>query len=648
MVGLSVLSGAPAQKNNNWTTVINKKGNLAHDKFEERLTTMNKTKITIMIRVPSDATAEFSVAEVHIATIRELSKQDANIIVLNHNGTSQVNIHKSFGHEKYKEFFQPREKPFKNGSVQVSVAHHLLSDVKSFNKALLLPFLQKNKVYVFFNQKEGLEHFAPIGVLFGPHPELAWRQTIVDRLIATMTADITEDDCKKLNSTIQEPKLVLTIVPQQISNPKHNQTKSIALEVRVPAAHESTYIEMIDRLNERACTLKDDEIDIILDDSIGTFFPYYAKRNKPELFDSLMRKQNFAMNTTSAIPLFGYTETVRETEVEYNGMEQLVRSLIWDHPNILAIEPTASSIKLGKYMVLVDRECKEDVEDFIDEIFNKIPELEGQPEHFKKPQRGGNSFRKNRVDRISHYLKKLEDQLNHDKMMSGGDDDSEYSTTPPARSRRPTISYAQATKRLSFQKETIITQTPNNNINNSMQTMTTTMSTLTQSSLNDAIATLRKETENSMNALREELKAEVKSMENSIATAVITAMRQNPTNMDIDERSDEASANSNQTGTTTKSVMDRLDSLTQIVQLLAEKVQDIATIQEENANKRARSLEPTSRKILQHSPNRETEKDHSTHSPPAKLPRPMARTPSPKPPPPPNGIPKIQGTQEGS
>jgi hypothetical protein len=157
--------------------------------------------------------------------------------------------------------------------------------------------------------------------LFGPHPELAWRQTIVDRLIATMTADITEDDCKKLNSTIQNPKLVLTIVPQQISNPKHNQTKSIALEVRVPAAHESTYIEMIDRLNERACTLKEDEIDIILDDSIGTFFPYYAKCSKPELFDSLMRKQNFAMNMTSAIPLFGYTEKVRETEVEYKGMD---------------------------------------------------------------------------------------------------------------------------------------------------------------------------------------------------------------------------------------------------------------------------------------------------------------------------------------
>jgi hypothetical protein len=97
-----------------------------------------------------------------------------------------------------------------------------------------------------------------------------------------MKADITEDDCKKLNLTIQEPKLVLTIIPQQISNPKYNQTKSIALEVRIPAAHESVYIRMIDRLNEPACTVKDDEIDIILDDSIGTFFrttPNEANRN---------------------------------------------------------------------------------------------------------------------------------------------------------------------------------------------------------------------------------------------------------------------------------------------------------------------------------------------------------------------------------
>jgi hypothetical protein len=209
MVGLSVLIGTTKQKDDDWKTVNNKKGHLTQEKLEEKLTSMHKTKITIMIRVPTDATAEYSTAEVHIATIRELSKQDANIIVLNHSRTSQVNIQKSFGHDKYKEFFKPREKPFRNGSVQVSVAHHLLSEVTSFNKALLLPFLKMNKVFIFFNQKDRLEHFAPIHVLFGPHPELAWRQSIIERMEKTMKADITEEDCKKLNSTIQDPNIVL-------------------------------------------------------------------------------------------------------------------------------------------------------------------------------------------------------------------------------------------------------------------------------------------------------------------------------------------------------------------------------------------------------------------------------------------------------
>jgi hypothetical protein len=107
-----------------------------------------------------------SAAEIHIAMIRELSKQDANLIVLNHEGKSQVNIHKSFGEEKYKEYFKPREKLYKNGTVQVSVAHYVLTKNKSFNKALLLQFLKKHNVHIFFNQKDGLEHFAAISVLF--------------------------------------------------------------------------------------------------------------------------------------------------------------------------------------------------------------------------------------------------------------------------------------------------------------------------------------------------------------------------------------------------------------------------------------------------------------------------------------------------
>jgi hypothetical protein len=180
---MSELDRNPGPEDNNnkdWKTVKQKKNLLSKEQLKEKMSTMVKTKITVMFRVPSDAAADFSAAEVHFATIRELSKQDGNLIVLDNKGTSQVNIHKSFGQEKYKEYFHPREKQLRNGSVQVSIAHYLLSENSSFNKALLLPLLKKHNAYVFFNQKDGLEHFAAVGVLFGPHPELAWRQTIID------------------------------------------------------------------------------------------------------------------------------------------------------------------------------------------------------------------------------------------------------------------------------------------------------------------------------------------------------------------------------------------------------------------------------------------------------------------------------------
>jgi hypothetical protein len=247
---------------------------MTKEKLDELMTSMVKTKVTILIRVPKEATAEYSAAEVHIATIRELSKQDANLLVLDHQGINHVNIHKSFGQEKYKEYFQPRERILNNGITQISIAHHVLSETKNFN-----PFLQKNKVFIYFNQKEGLEHFSAIGVFFGPHPELTWRQDIVERVEKTMKADLTDEDCTQLRTNIQNPKIVISLVPQNISNQKYGETKTVALEVRVPAEHEKVYCSILDRMNERACTMAEDKIDIILDDSMGTFFPYYTKRS---------------------------------------------------------------------------------------------------------------------------------------------------------------------------------------------------------------------------------------------------------------------------------------------------------------------------------------------------------------------------------
>jgi hypothetical protein len=238
---------------------------------------MKKTKVTIIIRIPSDAADDYSVAEIHYATIKELSKQDSNMVVLDNKGTTQINYHKTISQEKYKEHFQPREKPLNNGAAQVSIAHHILSNIENFNKTLMIPFLKKNKVFIYFNQKDGLEHFAAIGVLFGPHPELTWRQDIVEKIEKTMKADITDDDCNELKTTRQNPKIVVSMVPQQISNVKHSKMTSIALEIRVPADHDKTYLNILDRLNERASNLNEGEVDITLDDRLGTFFPYYAK-----------------------------------------------------------------------------------------------------------------------------------------------------------------------------------------------------------------------------------------------------------------------------------------------------------------------------------------------------------------------------------
>jgi hypothetical protein len=185
-------------------------------------------------------------------------------------------------------------------------------------------------------------------------------------------------------------------------------------------------------------------------------------------------------------------------------------------------------------MVLADRDSKDEVEEYIDTILDQVPEMEDQPENLNRPQRGGNAFRKNQINNIPNYLKKLEESVSIDQMLT--DDDSEYSASPPIRSRRPTISYAQATKRLSFKNEMILG--PNKDANSNVtNTLTTTMSTLTQDSLDATLKALRLETEKSINELRSEMKQEVKNMEHNIAATVIAAIQNNtqPMNMEIEQ-----------------------------------------------------------------------------------------------------------------
>jgi hypothetical protein len=124
-----------------WNKVKNKKKTPMVKEKEINTSKLSKTKITITFQVPSDKPADYSAAEIHIATLRELSKQDGNLMVLNNSGNKHVNIHKSFGHNAYKEMFKPRETIFPNGSGQVNVAHYVLSEISSFNITLMIPFL---------------------------------------------------------------------------------------------------------------------------------------------------------------------------------------------------------------------------------------------------------------------------------------------------------------------------------------------------------------------------------------------------------------------------------------------------------------------------------------------------------------------------
>jgi hypothetical protein len=131
----------------------------------------------------------------------------------------------------YKEMFQPREKAFTTGGGQVSIAHYVLSEISSFNKTIMIPFLRANKVFIYFNQKEGLEHFLAIGVIFGPHPDYTWRQDICKSLETTMRADLTPEERETLTKNSKIPRLVIQLTPQTISNKKFTQITTVELEV---------------------------------------------------------------------------------------------------------------------------------------------------------------------------------------------------------------------------------------------------------------------------------------------------------------------------------------------------------------------------------------------------------------------------------
>jgi hypothetical protein len=138
--------------------------------------------------------------------------------------------------------------------------------------------------------------------------------------------------------------------------------------------------------------------------------------------------------------------------------------------------------------------------------------------------------------------------------------------------------------------------------------MTTLMSTLTQTSLDEAMSKFRLETENSIEILRKELKLEVQSMEDKIANAIITAIQTTPPmeNMETESLESQSMQSSYQeTAVTTQSLADKVNLLVNIVQLLTERVSELSEKQETQQIKRNRPLATPPKFRLQQHPTPE-------------------------------------------
>jgi hypothetical protein len=251
--------------------------------------------------VPKD-TVNFSPAKLHLDALHEMHKFDESLIVFNSEGDKKINIEKPM--LDYKETFKPVEKRVGRGTGWISISHVILMTRKASEcKEAIFPFLKKNKVFVYINPKPGLEHFAAIGILFGPNPDYTWRDELADLLIKTMKTAITDEETSILGKTkSNKPKIILSLNIQTIGNTIPTPTTTVALEIRVPNEHKSTYIDILERLYEKA---QDQEI--IIPNTLGKFFPYYMKSKMPEVFNFMMRQQNAEMANTAIIPIFGYT-----------------------------------------------------------------------------------------------------------------------------------------------------------------------------------------------------------------------------------------------------------------------------------------------------------------------------------------------------
>jgi hypothetical protein len=405
---------------------------------------MKKVRMTIKIRVPNDSSS-FSPAKLHIDTLHEIHKFDDSLIIFNADGDERINIEASISEKKYKEHFKPVEKHIGRGPSTISISHDIyLTSKASECEEAIFPFLKRNKIFMYFNPKPGLEHFTSIGVLFGPNPDHTWRDSLADLLIETMTAEITDDESQKIGTTADgKPKIILSLNIQSVGITKPVETTSVVLEIRVPSGLERVYTSIIKRLYEKA-----ENEEIIIPTKLGKFFPYYLKSKVPEIFNYLMRQQNAEMTSTTVIPIFGYTPEARQQTIDLDGEKTTVELAMATTKDIIRIEATPSTWNLHKYLVIVKNENKEAVQKTIRKIFGKIQDpLENQPANFPTPRCGGRenseaviTEQETTTPTMNAYMIRLETFALAHKPQDAGP------AAPPKRHRKFTISYASAAK----------------------------------------------------------------------------------------------------------------------------------------------------------------------------------------------------------
>jgi hypothetical protein len=312
-----------------WTKVTNKKDGKVESN-EDMDSTMKKVRVTLTIR--SSKNNDFNPAKLHIDTLHELHKFDDSLIVFNSTGDSKVNIKSPILEPHYKKLFKPMEKAHNSGIVTVSISHYILLTKNAGRcKEAIFPFIKKNKIFIYFNPKPGLEHFTAIGVLFGPNPDYIWRDELADLLIETMKAEITQDEQGKIGTNDDgKPKLLLSLNTQTLGINKPVTTTTVALEIRVPTGQERIYTNILERLYE-----KSEEEEIIIPSKLGKFFPYYMKSKMQEVFIFMMRKQNAEMQDTAIIPIFGYTPSARQQQITINGEITTIKLALATTKNVL-------------------------------------------------------------------------------------------------------------------------------------------------------------------------------------------------------------------------------------------------------------------------------------------------------------------------